>query len=302
MLPGSSSLLNLRARLADALQFCLDDCRRGRLQTGPQRNSPTQSKARNFSSNWPRRTARFCSPRTWAITISARCFLRERYQREIRMVRAPESDEQTAQHLDRFARTRGRGRGQSRLQHLEHGAAARVAERHPRRAKLSPSRAIARSPHVSQRATRLFGRCPATGRAVHARACRAGADFSSLHRAQLHFTITKSSRTRRSIAAAPSAIVSRDRRGDAEAWSPHLENVIAAHWSQWFSLVPIFPDDERSRPRPIGYAFALPRLVARLAGREVRRAEFSRGEAYGAGHSGLRDELRLRRPRVFFLR
>lgn len=35
--------------------------------------------------------------------------------------------------------------------------------------------------------------------------------------------------------------------------------------------------------RPIGYAFALPRLVARLGGRKVRRAEFSRWEAYGLG-------------------
>ena len=33
----------------------------------------------------------------------------------------------------------------------------------------------------------------------------------------------------------------------------------------------------------LGYAFALPRLVARLAGRKVRRAEFSSGEAYGVG-------------------
>ena len=31
----------------------------------------------------------------------------------------------------------------------------------------------------------------------------------------------------------------------------------------------------------LGYAFALPRLVARLAGRSVRRAEFSGVEAYG---------------------
>ncbi|HXA09900.1 MAG TPA: hypothetical protein VNW28_07945 [Chthoniobacterales bacterium] len=35
--------------------------------------------------------------------------------------------------------------------------------------------------------------------------------------------------------------------------------------------------------REIGYAFALPRLVARLGGRKVRRAELSRGEAYGVG-------------------
>ena len=32
-----------------------------------------------------------------------------------------------------------------------------------------------------------------------------------------------------------------------------------------------------------GYAFALPRVVARLAGHKVRRAEFSGAEAYGVG-------------------
>ena len=35
--------------------------------------------------------------------------------------------------------------------------------------------------------------------------------------------------------------------------------------------------------RQIGYAFALPRLVARLAGHKPRRAEFSGAEAYGLG-------------------
>jgi hypothetical protein len=38
-----------------------------------------------------------------------------------------------------------------------------------------------------------------------------------------------------------------------------------------------------SATREIGYAFALPRLVARLGGRKVRRAELSRWEAYGMG-------------------
>ena len=35
--------------------------------------------------------------------------------------------------------------------------------------------------------------------------------------------------------------------------------------------------------RDIGYAFALPRLIARLGGRHARRAELSRWEAYGLG-------------------
>ena len=35
--------------------------------------------------------------------------------------------------------------------------------------------------------------------------------------------------------------------------------------------------------RQLGYAFALSRLVARLAGRKARRAEFSSTEAYGLG-------------------
>ncbi len=39
----------------------------------------------------------------------------------------------------------------------------------------------------------------------------------------------------------------------------------------------------RYDPRDPGYAFALPRLVARLGGRRARRAELSRWEAYGLG-------------------
>ena len=34
---------------------------------------------------------------------------------------------------------------------------------------------------------------------------------------------------------------------------------------------------------PVGYAFALPRLLARCRGRKPRRAEFSAAEAYGLG-------------------
>ncbi len=36
-------------------------------------------------------------------------------------------------------------------------------------------------------------------------------------------------------------------------------------------------------PNQIGYAFALPRVAARLLGRKPRRAEFSAWEAYGVG-------------------
>ena len=43
---------------------------------------------------------------------------------------------------------------------------------------------------------------------------------------------------------------------------------------------PYFPVS-RGEELELGYAFALPRLVARLAGRKVRQAEFSRLEAYG---------------------
>ncbi len=38
-----------------------------------------------------------------------------------------------------------------------------------------------------------------------------------------------------------------------------------------------------TRPPVSGYAFALPRLAARLGGRKVRRARWSRWEAYGTG-------------------
>jgi hypothetical protein len=42
-------------------------------------------------------------------------------------------------------------------------------------------------------------------------------------------------------------------------------------------------EDGRTGGRDIGYAFALPRLIAYLCGRHPRRAELSRWEAYGLG-------------------
>ena len=42
-------------------------------------------------------------------------------------------------------------------------------------------------------------------------------------------------------------------------------------------------DGDSPSGREIGYAFALPRLIAHLGGRRARRAELSRWEAYGLG-------------------
>lgn len=42
-------------------------------------------------------------------------------------------------------------------------------------------------------------------------------------------------------------------------------------------------DGSRASGPDIGYAFALPRLIARFGGRHARRAELSRWEAYGLG-------------------
>ena len=130
----------------------------------------------------------------------------ERYRREIRMVRAPEADAQTARHVDESLERAGSGAVKvaystsSLALPLELLNAIRQGEI----VSIQGDRAVA---HVSQRPARLFGKAVPLpdGPFMLAllRRCQSTRSSSS----ELHFTITKSSRTRRSIAAAPSEIV-----------------------------------------------------------------------------------------------
>ena len=163
----------------------------------------------------------------------------QRYQREIRMVRAPESDEQTAQHLDRSFERAGEGavkvayNTSSMALPLDMLNAIRAGEI----VSIQGDRPV---PNVSQRATRLFGEVVHLPDGPFMLALVAQVPIFPvfiLRHAFHHYKI---------VACAPIHCLRAERDREAvieeamEIWSGTLENVIAEHWSQWFSLVPLF--------------------------------------------------------------
>ncbi|CAN5530845.1 hypothetical protein BH18VER2_BH18VER2_16120 [soil metagenome] len=164
----------------------------------------------------------------------------ERFQRDIRMVRAPEADAETAQHLDESLERAGAGAVKvayntaSMALPFELLNAIRAGEI----VSIQGDRAVA---HISQRPARLFGEEVMLPDGPFMLAFVAQAPIYPL------FIIrTKFHRYR--IIARPPIYCRRDERGREPVieealrdWGRTLEKVIAANWSQWFSLVPIFP-------------------------------------------------------------
>jgi lauroyl/myristoyl acyltransferase len=164
----------------------------------------------------------------------------QRFQREIRMVRAPESDAETARHLDESLERAGAGavkvayNTDSMALPLELLNAIRAGEI----VSIQGDRAIA---HVSQRRARLFGEEVMLPDGPFMLAFVAQARIYPLFIVRTTFHHYK-------IIARPPIDCRRNERGREAAieeamrtWSRTLENVVAANWSQWFSLVPIFP-------------------------------------------------------------
>ena len=170
--------------------------------------------------------------------LGAAIFAR-RFQREIRMVRVPETDEETAQHLDRsLART---GAGAVKVAYnvssmelpLELLNAIRAGEI----VSIQGDRPV---PQASQRTARLFGRVVRLPDGPFVLGFVAEATIFPVF-------IVRASYHRYKIIAREPIECRRDERGrDAavaaamEKWTKTLENVIAANWAQWFSFVPIF--------------------------------------------------------------
>ena len=190
------------------------------------------------------------------------------------MVRAPESDQQTAQHLDQSLERAGAGAVKVAYNTSEHGAARRTAQRHPRGGdRFHPGRSSGRLTCRSARRACL----------ENSSGCRTDRSCSALvAQAPIYplFIVRTSFHHYKIIARQPIRClrIARDREAPIEeamqAWTRTLEKVIAEHWSQWFSLVPIFPAAmKEATMRELGYAFALPRLIgaarrdARCAGR-----------------------------------
>ena len=164
----------------------------------------------------------------------------DRYAREIRMVRAPEADAQTARHVDEsLARATA---GAVKVAYNTAGMALPFELLNALRAgeivSILGDRAIAGS---SQRETRLFGevvRLP-DGPFILALAAKAPIyPLFILREGFHHYKIVASEPfyCRRTEASRDIAV-----EEALTTWSTKLEEVIAARWSQWFSLVPLFP-------------------------------------------------------------
>jgi len=165
----------------------------------------------------------------------------ERFQRNIRMVRAPEADAQTARHLDESLERAGAGavkvayNTSSMALPLELLNAIRKGEI----VSIQGDRAVA---HVSQRTARLFGEEVSLPDGPFMLAFVSQAPIYPL------FIVRTSFHHYKIIARAPIHCLrsERDRESVLEEamrnWCRTLESVIASNWSQWFSLVPIFPE------------------------------------------------------------
>jgi lauroyl/myristoyl acyltransferase len=165
----------------------------------------------------------------------------QRFRREIHMVRAPESDEQTAQHLDQsIERAAG---GAVKVAYNTAGMALPFellnALRRGEIVSIQGDRVVG---NVSARETQLFGQLVRLPEGPFVLAFVAEAPIFPL------FIVRTSYHRYKIIACAPIHCRRKDERSRdvaveeaMNAWCGTLEKIIAANWSQWFSLVPIFP-------------------------------------------------------------
>jgi len=170
--------------------------------------------------------------------LGAALFAR-RYKRAITMVRVPEAHAETAQHLDQSLERAGAGAVKvaynlsSTTLPLELLHAIRAGEI----VSIQGDRPV---PNASQRAARLFGQSVMLPDGPFMLAFVAEAPIYPvfiLRTCYHHYKI---------IAHQPIHCLRRGRDRDStiaeamEEWTCTLEKVIAGHWSQWFSFVPIF--------------------------------------------------------------
>ncbi len=164
----------------------------------------------------------------------------QRYQREIRMVRAPEADAQTARHLDESLERAGAGAVKVAYNTSSMALPFELLNsiRQGEIVSIQGDRAVG---HVSLRPARLFGENVMLPDGPLMLAFVTQVPIYPL------FIVRTAFHRYKIIAREP--IHCRRGAGDREStieqamqsWSRTLESVIAANWSQWFSLVPIFP-------------------------------------------------------------
>lgn len=165
----------------------------------------------------------------------------ERFQREIRIVRAPEEDVGSARHLDESLERAGAGAvkvayntATSMALSIELLSAIRGGEI----VSIQGDRTL---PDVSARAGLLFGQTVKLPDGPFVLALVAQVPIYPV------FFVRRSFHHYKIIAHPPISCLRRERNRETSIeeamrrWSRTLEKTIAQHWSQWFSLVPIFP-------------------------------------------------------------
>jgi len=164
----------------------------------------------------------------------------QRFRREIHMVRAPETDEQTAQHLDRSIEQAGAGA--VKVAYNTAGMALPFELLNAlRQGEIVSIQGDRVTGNVSAREARLFGQLVRLPDGPFMLAFVAESPIFPL------FIVRTSYHHYKIIAGEPIHCRRTDRSRDAaveeamNAWCRTLERIVTANWSQWFSLVPIFP-------------------------------------------------------------
>ncbi|HSH39399.1 MAG TPA: lysophospholipid acyltransferase family protein [Chthoniobacterales bacterium] len=169
----------------------------------------------------------------------------QKFNREIRMVRAPEPDRQTAEHLDTTMRRTGEGA--VKIDYNTDGAMLAFdllsALRRGEIVSIQGDRVI---PGVASAAGRMFGHPVAVPSGPFSLALASQVPIYPLFIARAGF------RRYRVIVREPITVARSSRARDEEIsaavqiWCSVLEAVVATHWAQWFAFAPPFVRDARA--------------------------------------------------------
>ena len=206
----------------------------------------------------------------------------ERFQRDIRMVRAPEADVETAKHLDESLARAGAG-------------AVKVSDNTTSMAlPFELLNAIRAGEIVSIQGDRAVGTSRSARRVSSARKCALLPDgpfmLAFVAEAPIYplFIVRTKFHHGQNHHARPAASPWRQAQRGREAvieeamreWCRTLESVIAANWSQWVCSSRFFPSDEGRRDKRAGLRFCAP-APRRAAGRPDRAP--GRAQPLGSG-------------------
>lgn len=167
----------------------------------------------------------------------------EKFQREMRMVRAPESDEASAQHVDLVLKQAGAGAVKVDYR-TEGGALSLDLLNALRRGEIISIQGDRAVENVSSAKAQLFGREVFLPRGPFVLALIAPSPIYPL------FVVRAGYRKYRIIVREPIVCARTARSRDEDVaqamapWSRVLEDTINEHWSQWYAFTPIFVSDK----------------------------------------------------------